>query len=159
MKRSKPLFSVGTHTQDYTTRTPAVYWRTVLTQGLAWIESNLPKLEQLTKWRILSTSQVLVCTIDSVSRMLGDIEEAANESKTAGYKGWTIDAGNSSACLTVTTTIACTSYYLKKYTSTSEPLQNKITVAAASTSTCYSHTECMSHLLVACAFTEVLLSS
>jgi hypothetical protein len=65
----------------------------VLTQGIAWIDSNLPQLELLTKWRILSTSQVLVCTIDSVSRMLGDIEEAASESKAAGYKGWTIDEG------------------------------------------------------------------
>jgi hypothetical protein len=79
--------------------TPAVYWRRVLTQGVAWIDSNLPELEQLTKWRILSTAQVLVCTIDSVSRMLGDIEEAANESKAAGYRGWTIDEGMDSANL------------------------------------------------------------
>jgi hypothetical protein len=83
--------------QAYTTRTPAVHWRRVLTQGIAWIDTNLPQLEQLTKWRILSTSQVLVCTIDSVSRMLGDIEEAANESQAAGYRGWTIDEG---ACFT-----------------------------------------------------------
>jgi hypothetical protein len=53
----------------------------------------LPRLALLTKWRVLRTARVLLCTIDSVSRMVYQIEDAADEAEEHGYRGWTLDAG------------------------------------------------------------------
>jgi hypothetical protein len=56
--------------------------------------SRSRQLQQQIKWQLYSTATVLLCTVDSVSRMLGDIEEAAKQAEHHGAAaGWTTDEG------------------------------------------------------------------
>jgi hypothetical protein len=65
----------------------------VLSAGLQFIDAVLCRLEKLTKWRLYSTSRVLLCTIDSMSRMTSDIQSAAAAAERSGVRGWTLSIG------------------------------------------------------------------
>jgi hypothetical protein len=78
------------------------YWQRTLAAAQAWLEAAIARLQRTIKWDLLRTSRVLLCTIDSVSRMLYDIEAAADEYAAEGNSGWTVSSGTPSQCVFMT---------------------------------------------------------
>ena len=69
-------------------------WLKLARKGCSHISSCLARLNQLTEWRIYRTSRVLLCTVDSVARVVYGIEDASEGAEKDGHTGWTFkDAG------------------------------------------------------------------
>jgi hypothetical protein len=62
-------------------------WSVVAEKGVARTSQLLRRAEQLTQWRLHQTSTVLLCTVDSVARMVYELDDAATDAQ-ADTVGW-----------------------------------------------------------------------